>query len=159
MKTETRKEEHVIVNERTVYIADDGKEFNSEEECILHETGYEKDYLESKFEAMKIKEFDGIAPLNVDSDWPERDFWWFNLKNKDDYDLIVNYYKTTRLEVDWMREPSTYPALVCMMESYDYVDTMYFDSIIKKTKLFFEHLGYTINIVKEENYGTMEQNM
>ena len=28
MRTETRKEEHVIVKERTVYIADDGKEFN-----------------------------------------------------------------------------------------------------------------------------------
>lgn len=149
MQKEKRTEERVVVDNYTVYIADDGTEFDNEKDCIEYEKECIVNSIEPGIEAMKIKRLDGIAPINVDEEFPERDFYWFNIKNADDFDNLIKYYKMRSYDTDYLYMPSEYPALVCLMEGDDYVETMYFDDIIYNTKWFFNTLGYTVEIKKE----------
>lgn len=149
MRKETRKEERVVTSNYTVYIADDGKEFDDERKCKEYEKKCKLRVIEPKFEAMKIKELNGIAPLTENEEFPERDFWWFNLNTEEDYDLIVNYYDALNYDLDYMGEPDTYPTTVCVMESDSYVETVYLNDIMTMTKWFFGKFGYKVDIKKK----------
>lgn len=149
MKKETRKEERIVVSNHEVYIANDGKEFDNRDECMKYEQELKLSEIEPAFEAMKIAELNGLAPITEDTEFPERDFWWFNLTSEDDYQLIERYYDACNIDTEYMTEPDIYPAMVCIMESDDYVEMRYLGSIIMETEWFFKRLGYTVELTKE----------
>ena len=151
MKVETRTEERLVTTEYKVFVAIDGKEFDSEKSCKKYEKELEVKRLEPMFEKLKIKELDGIHPITLwDSEWPEKDYWWCLLKSADDYKTVVDYYDALNISTEYISEPSKYPMMLCIAEEDDYIDTYDMDHLMAATKAFYKKFNINVNF-KEEN--------
>lgn len=72
---------------RTVYIADDGHEFDSESECAKHERRLSFEALFDKIQM--CRELDQVPPVGLSWINSENvEFYWFFVASKDDFDLI-----------------------------------------------------------------------
>ncbi|HHY72256.1 MAG TPA: hypothetical protein GX497_03345 [Bacillus bacterium] len=113
MKVETRE----II--KTVYIADDGTEFDNEDNCICHEMELGQESLEKRVETeLGIKtKADFPSMLNLRH---KHEYKLFLIKNEQDLDLFVKTYEYwfTRLETYWEvnKETFVYPEVLCILD-------------------------------------------
>ena len=151
MREEIRFEERTITDEIVTYIADDGKEFDNKKDCKDYERNCKLKDLEAKFDAMIIEEYSDIAPITLVDDFYDKGYSWVNLKSDEDYNLIMDYYSVLypRLNFDYMCEPETYPALVCIVETDDYIETFYFDDIMASTRAYFKQFNIDVEFNKK----------
>lgn len=93
MRIETKTE--TVVKEINTYIVDDGKEFDTKEECEKHEQSIKTTEAERKLEELRIKELKRVSPLTDDNQefYYESDFGWFLVNKKEDVEYIESLYE------------------------------------------------------------------
>ena len=100
------KEKKVIEQVITTYIADNGKEFKTEKECVDYEQLLLRKELENRLNS--IKQANCIPPV-ADSD---HDYVWFYITKQEDIDTIESYYNSISsyndVEIDIKHFPSWY---------------------------------------------------
>lgn len=104
---------------KTVYVANDGTEFNNEDACISYEEEKEQENLEKRVEKeLGFKTHaDFPAMLNLRY---KHEYKLFLIKNEQDLDLFVKTYEYwfTRLETYWQvcKETFVYPDVLCILD-------------------------------------------
>ena len=141
-----RKTTRQKIIEEKIYIANDGKEFLTEAECLEYE-----EYLEATkaAEKLEILDLECLIPINNNGEpnW-ENDFKWYEVKNYADFDAINRAYGQSFIE------PENYPEIICVERHNDYDDEsyIYYMSDMKEvTESFWRRLGYKVTFEKEEN--------
>ena len=125
MRKETRKEERVVVSNYTVYIANDGTEFDSERACERHEICTEIDRTEKEVESTRFPLC--AAPLNYDGYVDEEHCEWYKVNDENDYQKLIDYYRArTANEV--------------VENAYGYT----LDDMKKTAEGFFAHFGIKV---------------
>ena len=104
---------------KDIFIANDGKEFNKEDNCICYEEEKEQENLEKRVEEeLGIKtQADFPAMLNLRYD---HEYKLFLIKNEQDLDLFVKTYEYwfTQLGNYWQvnKETFVYPDVLCILD-------------------------------------------
>lgn len=104
---------------KTVYVANDGTEFDNENNCICHEMELEQESLEKKVETeLGIKtQADFPSMLNLRE---KHEYKLFLIKNEQDLDLFIEVYEYwfTRLEKypEVNKETFVYPDVLCILD-------------------------------------------
>lgn len=105
----------VEVEEKT-YIAFDGTEFATEEECRKHEENIEEQKIKSEAESLEIKELEDTYPLDVDANYISDNhcYKWYKVNNVEEYTMVARAYRS-----DDFYTLNTYPEIICV-EYEDY---------------------------------------
>lgn len=104
---------------KDIFIANDGTEFNNEDNCICYEEEKEQENLEKKVEEeLGIKtQADFPAMLNHRYN---HEYKLFLIKNEQDLDLFIKTYEYwfTCLETYWQvnKETFVYPDVLCILD-------------------------------------------
>lgn len=104
---------------KDIFIANDGTEFNREDDCICYEEEKEQEKLEKKVEEeLGIKTHaDFPAMLNLRHN---HEYKLFLIKNEQDLNLFIKTYDHwfTRLETYWQvnKETFVYPDVLCILD-------------------------------------------
>lgn len=104
---------------KEIFIANDGKEFNSEDDCIYYEEGLEQEKIE--------KEVEEKLGIKTNADFPSmlndryrHVYKMFLIKNEQDLDLFTKTYEFwfTNLEKYWevCKETFVYPDVLCILD-------------------------------------------
>lgn len=150
MTTKTITEEKV----KTIYVASDGKEFDSELRCKRYEREINLSQLGNDILHLTImREWYGdLYPLSYNTNFDDAYCNWYKLNNADDFDMIARYYSMFDSFFGNPRfdKPTSYPCIVCVAESredkYRWAFATTLDNIIQDTKQFFKKFGYTCDI-------------
>lgn len=150
MRKETRKEERVVVSNYTVYIANDGTEFDSERACEMHEICAEIDRTEKEVEDIRLPFC--AAPLNYDGYTDEDHCEWYKVNNENDYQKLIDYYRARTADEVSIDRPSAYPSVICVSEDVswtapyevEYACGYTLDDMKKTAEGFFAHFGITV---------------
>ena len=145
MKKETRT--RVIEEKYDVFIAEDGISFNTESEC----KEYERNTMMQPVSKLHINKLDGWIPLTDGMTSDGNEFYWYKVKNKEEFDILNMYYEGN---VD---EPKTYPEILCLEITEYYVSgrrewdvyTYKFSHIQKSIVDFMKEFGYKVKFEKE----------
>lgn len=126
------------------YIAEDGKEFDSQADCVLHEKELAHEKSIEEAEKLRIKELDGLIPLSNDGLMNECSiFRWYKLKSGEDFDILEKAYGSI------FGEPEQYPDIVCIETvGYElYEDDSYsynMETCKEVTERYWKKLGYEV---------------
>lgn len=126
-----------------VYVADDGMEFYTREECDIYEFNKGKKKFKELTDKLRIKELNGTIPLNDDG-LPNdmNDFRWYKIKDKQDFDFLKRTYNCN------FDEPSSYPDIICVEVDkcfpYDSCCNYNMTDINKTVSDFYKKLGYRV---------------
>ena len=149
-----RVEEREIKRTITIYIADDGMEFDDELRCKR----YEKDIMSTKLykEAMKklrLRELDEVFPLDADYLKYEKYLCWFKIETQNDVETLSNMYPSKIFLIE------KFPTLVGIGSDYDfdgekaYEDKNPYIFFLSKyrneTEEFWNRMGYKVTFEKK----------
>jgi len=144
MKSETRTKT-IEVN---VWVADDGKEFTYEQDCIEYERKLNGNDFIHKAEELRINELDDIIPIDGHALPSENNnYRWYKVKSVEDMEALEGAYGERLPDV------SSFPEIVCVEynggdvycgDAYGYT----LHDIMLETKDFFEKLGYVVDFTK-----------
>lgn len=95
MKKEIKTSQRIVTDTITVYIADDGKEFDNKIACENYEKDLKENELEMQISPFKIEKLDGVLPITNAGDWRDVDASWYE---------------------DWMRTIGIHPESNYVME-------------------------------------------
>lgn len=147
----TEKKTKMVEIAETKYIADDGREFASEEKCKDYERQKERKCFIEKAEKLRIKELEDSIPLVLDETMEYHEYRWYRLQNENDYNILSEAYSG-----NYFDKPVSYPVTMCV-ETYDYYCDEYdgdaysftLDQCKEDTIKFWERQGYKVTIEKE----------
>ena len=143
MRKETRTEERVVKSNYTVYIADDGKEFDNERKCL----NYEHDIAEEKArEAIQhlVLENITVSPLTIYDDFRDVGTTWYKVETENDFKLIQEYCDLAYGDY-YGPNIKSYPTTVCIVDSDDWYEAYTLDQLMEQTKEFFGVFGMNVN--------------
>lgn len=155
MRTEIKKEQvekyikQLVEVEREVYVADDGKKFKTERECINYEKNLLKEREIKAAEKLKIPDSDEFIPLSTDGLVNgDNTFRWYKARSEEEFNILNAAYEEA------LTKPDNYPEIICvetvghipyMNDAYDY----HTSRMMEDTKNFWEKLGYKVTFEKE----------
>ena len=137
----------------TIYIANDGTEFESEYDCKKYEEELNKNKLRAeriaKAETLRIPELDNVMPL-CDEGMPNENntYRWYKLETEDDYYALLDIYPC------YPHRAEQFPDIVCIencdCEPYsDDAYAYYLSEIKRTTERFWDRLGYKLTFEKK----------
>ena len=147
-----KKERRTITTERTIFIAEDGKEFTTEKECKAYEVLLQKQKTKKELiaaaEKLRIPDLDEIVPLNTDANCSENNtFRWYRLNSIEDFNVFEAIYPY------YLSPPMEYPTIMCIencsQEPYEddgFSTTL--EAIKHMTISFWDRLGYEVSLRK-----------
>ena len=141
MKVITREHKYTT----TVFVAEDGKEFNSEAECRNYERDNRKEILLSKLK--ECKEASGYIGFGDMYGSEDHDYRWFYMRSEEDVENLKEAFGFSDYDMgcvnigDWVCVESTYDD--------DYITTLY--NGIDYVQRLLGHLGYDIEIKPRED--------
>lgn len=149
MREEIRKEERTIVDEFSIYIAEDGKEFESKRECEK----YEKQLLVEKY---LDRELNDLIPIHYDSSFSDyNSYRWFKVNNKEEFDDLDEALSDNGYY--YLHEVKTYPNYICLESEDDYelngwnTDYNYnLDESMEIAKAYFDLFGIEVEFKRKE---------
>ena len=147
-----RKEKRTITTERTIFIAEDGKEFTTEIECNAYEVRLQKQRTKQELiaaaEKLRIPDLDEVIPLSCDADQCENHTYrWYRLNSIGDYNILEAIYPY------YLNAPNEYPTIMCIENcgQEPYEDDG-FSTTLKTIKhitiSFWDKLGYEVSLKK-----------
>ena len=145
MKKEIKTSQRIVTDTFTVYIADDGKEFDNKIACENYEKDLKQNELEMKISHFKIDKLDGVLPINNAGEWRDVDASWYNVNREEDFNLIYEYYSLCS-NGDYFNKPDSFPAIMCVVDDGNYADVYYLDDIINEVKSFFNIFNMNVTI-------------
>ena len=153
----TKKVTKTVAVDLTIYIAEDGTEFNDFYQCDMHEKNLLR---EKQLEALKSMEYkecmDDVIPLDGREHYESYDYRWYRPKNIEEIELLNDFFKVedsdTLTEVDigdWICFEN------CDISRCD-ADSTYISLLsdcVRQIKWFLEQFGYKISINQDEKKG------
>jgi hypothetical protein len=136
--------------EKDIYIADDGTEFATSEQCESYEE-YRKTS-EGKVDKMRDYSLDGLIPIHrVNARFPAKDFHWYRVQNEEDWNTLqeVIHHVST--------EPRCYPDLIgieCKDDITESHGSCSLANLIHITNEFFGRFGYQLTKVEKSKKHT-----
>ena len=130
--------------QKTVYMACDGREFNTPAECLTHESELAKRGLKETLDQYEFKDLRCISPLDIVDQYKDDNhtYTWYLLPNPDAY-MVWHEYFGLRMDIE------AYPMLVCVEEnSYDDCWHIGLPELIDHASYFFEKAGYKMTLTK-----------
>ena len=111
---EIRVEKRVVEVEGKIYIAEDGKEFATEIDCMNYEKGLESERLRAGVEKFEIKELEDTYPLDTDGQEIQENhcYKWYRVNNTEELNTVANLYNGD------FGEFKTYPQTICVEYEY-----------------------------------------
>lgn len=146
MHYETRKEK--VEKKYTVYIADDGKEFDSESKCREYENSIGRKNMK-ELEPFMVKELKEMIPIHFSAEYSEMCYYtWFKANNKEEFDKI------NKILDNVFDEPNEYPYYMCVeteSEFEGFISDYYTQLPEYKniTRNFWGKLGYELEFKKK----------
>lgn len=114
MKTEIKK------FTKKVYIANDGREFENEDNCLCHEQELAQEEQERKIEKDLGFETHADFPSMLNIDRSNHEYKLFLIKNESDLDRFIEIYEYwfTNLKSYWEvnKETFVYPDVLCILD-------------------------------------------
>ena len=139
------KEGTKIIEQKVItYVADDGTEFRTENECKDYETKQFSKYIIEAAEKLRITELDEHLPLSNDGLMNENNtFRWYKLDNEADFETLNKAYGNE------LSKPEHFPEVMCVETvGYEaYMDDAYSYDITTCrtiTENFWKKLGYKV---------------
>ena len=138
MRTETRTK---TVN---VYIANDGTEFMTIDECEEYESKLQNNK-RKKIDHKRIAELDGCIPYMEYVNSDSHDYFWYNIETEEELKMLNEaYYFVSDCDTEL-------PETICVeVEALDYLDynsDCYWSTLsnmIENLNIFFKNVGYEI---------------
>ena len=140
MRTEIRTK---TVNEK-IYIANDGTEFMTIDECKEYESGLQNNK-RKKIDHKRIAELDGCIPYMEYVNSDSHDYFWYNIETEDELKMLNEaYYFVSDCD-------AKLPAIICVeteaLGYTDYNSDCYWSTLsnmIENLNIFFKNVGYEI---------------
>ena len=140
---EEKRQEKVVFQDVTVYIADDGTEFKNRWDCERYER--ERVYKPLLEKLQRCKELDGYPNFDGQEYADHHDYCWYFIRDLDDLEILVKVYPES-IDVD-----SRYVGKwICIEEDDDgngWSSTI--DYGIEYATKVLAKLGYKVEITKE----------
>lgn len=143
-----RKEVVMVKQSITVYVAEDGREFDTKEECELHEKRMKREALVEKAKKFCVQGLKNVMPLVNQQTSEESVYDWFHVKDREMFLFLKELF---RLDGEYN---GNYPALLCVEfvdEEYGtdaYLYTM--EDCINSTKDFWKKFGVELDIEQRQ---------
>lgn len=137
MKTRTE----TVTKEVTIYIAEDGKEFNHECSCKQYERDLERNRKKAEIDKMKVagNVFPPYIVDDIEEIEDETTTTWYRVNNEEELEKICNYYGFS-IEI-MEHEINNYPEMIAISR-YDYeYHRITLSEFIEKSKSFWRNLG------------------
>lgn len=139
------KESKKII-EQTIctFVAEDGKEFDSQYECMKYEKEQEKKAAIEAAEKLSMSELDDKLPLSYDVN-ENNSFRWYKVENKEAFDTVNKAYANS------LQAPSHYPEIMCVETTgYEpYEDDAYsctLTGLKATTEEFWQMMGFKVTL-------------
>lgn len=155
MRTEVREEEKIIKDKHTIYIAEDGKEFDDIVVCKEYERRIKRNEVNKKLEKFIVRELEEQIPIHDDDCFSSCNAYrWFKVENEEEFNELNELLGEGRYE---LYVPETYPTYICAESENDFdidgwtTDYSYtLDECMKVTKSYFEKFGYDVEFKKRD---------
>lgn len=121
---------------RTTYVADDGMEFYTEEECRNYEATF------PEIDQYRVYDLDQMRPIDIDGLTSDcSDYIWYHLKSIEDIEKLVKFFGNN-IEGERLNKPG----LICIENGIPYKSAYAYteSTMMKDTLHFWEKLGYKI---------------
>lgn len=120
--------------EAEVYVAVDGRIFDTERDCVLHETKLEKEKMSAAIEKLEIKHMRDFCPIDTQGYGinENSDFTWYKVENYTEHKLLMNYY-----DREQFLQAEKYPEVFCVEVIDGYDSYIYSVSEMKKNTIDF----------------------
>ena len=135
-----------------VYVAQDGREFKTMEECEAYEISIDdilkrKKEVEKAVKKLEIKNMEGSCWITTDGHYVSEmaDFNWYKVNNEDDLELLEEYFD----EAIYIGRQINYPDIVCIEKWDDEYNYAFVSDMIEEVKDYFKDLGYKVTFEKE----------
>lgn len=141
-----KKIERRYVDEE-MFVANDGTRFNSERDCVLHETKLEKEKMSAAVEKLEIKNMRDFCPIDTQGYGinENSDFTWYKVENYTEHKLLMNYY-----DREQFLQAEKYPEVFCVEVIDGYDSYIYSVSEMKKNTIdFWKRLE--MNVIFDES--------
>lgn len=141
VKEETKMVKQIV----TLYVAEDGTEFENKWQCEDYEKRNGLGNLIANAEKLRIAELDDCLPLSNDGLINDNNaFRWYRLENKEDFEAVHKAYGGY-----CFTEPKDYPEVICVETcGYEpYIDDSYCYYLTDckiMTEEFWKSLGYKV---------------
>ena len=140
-----RTEKRMVEIEKKIYIAFDGKEFGTEEDCRKYEEDIEMEEIKAESENFEIKELGGVYPLDVDAQYINDNhcFRWYKVNSIEEYEAVAKAYKCSD---DWVALRS-YPEIICVEYEEHWGDDAWLhilSDMKEATVLFWKKHGFDV---------------
>ena len=108
---EIRTEKRVIEVEDKIYIAEDGKEFGTQADCMKYEEELQDEKNNAEAEKLELKEFERMYPLDCDGQYinDNHNFTWYKVNNEEEFETVKKVYGSD----DWGCIEA-YPEIICV---------------------------------------------
>lgn len=131
--------------EVTTYIAVDGKEFKSLDDCYQHEDNLKKKELESCLNGIEENlAAEGFTPLDGCEYYEYHNYRWFKPKNIEEVEVLNDYFGLAYGPLD----KDDIDEWVCIEETDDDAYTAYLRDSIRQIQTFLSLFGYKVTIEK-----------
>lgn len=139
--------EEVVRRQVCKFIAFDGKEFKTKNECEMYEMRILRNQQIDKSEKLRIYELTEVIPVVVKDADPAAYFRWYKIESEDDFKLLEGIYDYVFDE----NEPQTYPDIVCIETDDIYATTgyaYYLSDMKEYIEDLFDKMGYEVEFKK-----------
>lgn len=140
---DTKTEKKMVEVFVTTYVAEDGKEFESEHLCKEYEDRVKNERLKARLDELEIKDMYGLFPIDTQAQYinDTHEYNWYRLSSEADYLILTEMYG------DDITRPKSYPEIICVEHDAFYDKDVW-------AHLLTEMLEDTINFWKKQGYDT-----
>ena len=143
MKIKVAKEMREV--EVTTYIAVDGKEFKSLDDCYQHEDNLKKQELEACLKGIEENlAAEGFTPLDGCEYYEYHTYRWFRPKNIEEIEVLNDYFNIGYRTLD----EDDIDEWVCIEETDDDVYIAHLRDSVEQIQKFLSLFGYKVTIEK-----------
>lgn len=140
-----------MVEQKTVkFVADDGKEFNKENECKEYELGKKRKDVETRFNLIEKTKID--IPL-LDCYKGEGCVYKITFNSREDVNALIDYYTLFHFHMDYVyaeiKKITSFPFTTLMDEGYDSIYFLNEDILRKDIEKLINQLDFYNDIVSK----------
>lgn len=150
MRKEVREQQRIV--RESVYIAEDGKEFDNIADCRRYEESLNRkvgfDFIDKEY---RIPELDDQIPIHSDASFSGfSTYRWYKVNNKEELTKIEEAYGEPVYDSDDL----IFPTYICMeTEDEHYNGQPYhytLDETMRDTRAFFKNFGWKVEFKRED---------
>ena len=131
----------MVEQKQTVYIAEDGTEFNAWYDCYVYERDKKENFTSES--AMRIKEADGFAPCDGMENMECWDYKWYKVTSQKGVEELEAIFG------DKVEQPVEFPEYINIQTSDDSIWSTTLSATKDYVERFFSKFGITVTFTEE----------